>query len=524
MKLFNTSPGLGRLAAAALIALGVASFQGEAQADGKFVFANASAYDTLDPHAVFDVGRVASRINLYDGLMRWQDNPPKLVPWLAKDVQVSDDGLTYTFTLNDATFHDGSPVEASDVVYSIERILAMKKGAYSLFEGVIEPGSTKALDPKTVQFTLTKPSAIFLATVPEIHVVNEELVRANEKDGDWGTAWLSENDAGSGSFVLKRYDPAIGWQADRFEDHFYGWDMVENPLDSIEFRTVVEINSRVLGLMNGDFHGTDGYLPQDQVKRLRDNENIDVQEEESMRIFYAIIHNGREPMDDVNFRKALSYAFDYDGFIDNILSGSVARDPVPLPNNMWGAPTDVEGYTYDLDKAAEHLAMVEGDIPEITLGALAGYGQTEQAAALLQNGLNKIGVKTKIVAEPWPVASGKMRDEQQMYDLLFLWKSTYYADPNNWLGEMYACDQIGARNNSWYCDEEVDALLSEARTSTDQDLRRANYEKANKMLVDDAAGIFVYNTKWFGPFSTRVKGVRFSPIGNGQEMRWVSID
>ena len=171
-----------------------------------------------------------------------------------------------------------------------------------------------------------------------------------------------------------------------------------------------------------------------------------------------------------------------------------------------------------------HLALVKEPIREITIGALAGYGQTEQAAALLQNGLTKIGIPSKIVPEPWPVASGKMRDEQQMYDLLFLWRSTYYADPNNWVGEMYACDQIGARNNSWYCNEDVDALLMEARTSTDMDLRRANYEKAATMVMEDAAGIFIYNTKWFGPFNKKVKGVRFSPIGNGQEMRWVYFD
>ncbi|MEM8842340.1 MAG: ABC transporter substrate-binding protein [Pseudomonadota bacterium] len=522
MRFREYLPGLRGAAAALLIVAGTAATT-PAQAGGNFIFANSSAYDTLDPHAVFDVGRVASRLNLYDGLMRWQDNPPKLEPWLAEKVDISDDGLTYTFTLRDAVFHDGSPVEASDVVYSIERILEMKKGAYSLFEGTIAPGSTKALDPKTVQFTLSVPSAIFLATVPEIHVVNEEVVKANYNGDDLGTAWLSKNDAGSGSFMLKRYDPAIGFQATRFDDHFYGWDMVEDPLDSIEFRTVVEVNSRVLGLMNGDFHGTDGYLPQDQVKRLADSENVYVDEQESMRIFYSIINSGRAPMNDLNFRKALSYSFDYDGFINNILSGSVARDPFPLPNNMWGAPTDVKGYTLDLDKAAEYLAKVEGDVPEITIGALAGYGQTEQAAALLQNGLNKIGVKTTILAEPWPVASGKMRDEKQMYDLLFLWKSTYYADPNNWLGEMYACDQIGARNSSWYCNEAVDKLLTQARETTDQAVRAANYEEANKLLVDDAAGIFIYNTKWYGPFNNGVTGIRFSPIGNGQEMRWVSL-
>jgi peptide/nickel transport system substrate-binding protein len=531
MKLIDNAFGapvrrLARIAAVAVLAVGgMAAVPAPAEAGGKFVFANSSAYDTLDPHAVFDVGRVASRLNLYDGLMRWQDNPPQLEPWLAESYEISDDGLTYTFKLRQgAKFHDGSAIEASDVVYSIDRILGMQKGAYSLFNGVIEPGTTQAPDPHTVVFTLTNPSAIFLATVPEIHIVNTDLVKANEKDGDWGTTWLSSNDAGSGSYQLTRYDPAIGWQATRFEDHFMGWDSNPNPLDEIEFRTVVEINSRVLGLMNGDFHGTDGYLPQDQVKRLAADDNIYVDEQESMRIFYSIIHNGRSPMNDVNFRKAISYAFDYDGFIDNILSGSVARDPVPLPNNIWGAPAGVEGYTYDLEKAKEHLAMVKEPLRKITLGALAGYGQTEQAAALLQNGLNKIGVETEIVAEPWPVASGKMRDEQQMYDLLFLWRSTYYADPNNWVGEMYACDQIGARNNSWYCNPEVDKLLMEARTTTDTELRRANYEKASTMVMEDAAGIFVYNTKWFGPFNTKVKGVRFCPIGNGQEMRWVYFE
>ena len=249
---------------------------------------------------------------------------------------------------------------------------------------------------------------------------------------------------------------------------------------------MIEINSRVLGLIKGDFHGTDGYLPQDQIKRMREAPNLYVAEAESMRIFYAIIHNGREPMNDINFRKALAYAFDYDGFNKNILSDSVARNPVPLPNNIWGAPKGVKGYTYDLDKAKEHLAKMKAPPREITIGALAGYQQTEQAAALFQSSLTKIGIKTKLVAEPWSVVSTKMRDEQQMFDVLFLWKSTYYADPNNWVGEMYDCDQFGGRNNSWYCNREVDKLLKDALNTTDQEVRRKNYEKAAVMVMEDA--------------------------------------
>ena len=180
-----------------------------AVAQGRFVFANESPYDTLDPHAAFDVGRVAVRLNLYDGLYRWEDNPPKLEPWLAESHTVSPDGLTYTFKLRrGAKFHDGTEITAEDVRGSAERILAIKKGAAALLSTMIAPGAAKAVDRYTVQFTLTKPAAIFLAVVPEIHVVNMALVKKHEKDGDWGQAWLTNNEAGSGSYVLDRYDPA----------------------------------------------------------------------------------------------------------------------------------------------------------------------------------------------------------------------------------------------------------------------------------------------------------------------------
>src|ERR1700726_4231693 len=98
---------------------------GRARAEGgvRFVTANNSPYDTLDPHVVFDIGRIATRLNMYDCLVRWVDNPPKLQLWLAEKIDISADGGVYTITLKpNATFHDGSPVTAEDVVYSIERI------------------------------------------------------------------------------------------------------------------------------------------------------------------------------------------------------------------------------------------------------------------------------------------------------------------------------------------------------------------------------------------------------------------
>src|SRR5438046_6888710 len=114
----------------ALSMVAVSMLSAPAGAQTRFVFANESPYDTMDPHAAFDVGRVAVRLNLYDGLYRWLDNPPKLEPWLAESHTVSPDGLAYTFKLRrGARFHDGAEITAEDVRYSIERILALKARA-----------------------------------------------------------------------------------------------------------------------------------------------------------------------------------------------------------------------------------------------------------------------------------------------------------------------------------------------------------------------------------------------------------
>jgi peptide/nickel transport system substrate-binding protein len=508
------------LRAALLIAAALALFAQPGSAATKFVFANSSNYDTLDPHAVFDVGRVAVRLNLYDGLMRWEDNPPKLQHWLAESHTVSPDGLTYTFKLRPgAKFHDGAEISADDVVYSTERVLALKKGAALLFLPLVAPGSTKALDKATVEFNLKAPSPVFLAIVAEIHVVNAALVKKNEKDGDWGAAWLASHEAGSGSYQLRRYDPAIGFIATRFAGHFIPWG--DKYIDEIEFRTVTEINNKVLGLEKGDFHGTDSYLPQDQILRLKKSEKVKVLEAPSLRLFYFIIQNQRSPMNDLHFRRALVMSFDYDGFINDVLHGSVTRNPGPIPAPMWGAPKDLEGYRFDLERAKAELALSKEPLRPLTIGALAGYDQSEAAATLLQNGLRKIGVETKIEVTPFPVIDARSRDPAQTYDLIPIWKSIYYADPNNWIGELYDSAQWGSRNVSYYKNPKVDELLHQAYTSLDPELRRKNYEEASRIVVDDAAGLFIYNTTWFGSFAKSIDGVRFCPIGDGQEVRWM---
>ena len=519
-------PGLRRrnlltLGGATALASGVPTTSW-AESGKRFVTANNSPYDTLDPHVVFDIGRIATRLNMYDCLVRWVDNPAKLSLWLADKIDIAPDGITYTIVMKpNAKFHDGSTVTADDVVFSMERILAMKQGAYGLFKGVIDPGNTTALDAHTVQFTLTKPFAVFTAILSELWVINSKMLRANEKSADMGATWLARNEAGSGGYRLRRYDPAIGFQADRFDQHFTSFG--KSNIAQMEFRVVLETASRALGLEKGEFNTTDGYLPQDQIKRLRGVDSVQILEAESLRTMYFIFHNQRAPLTDVNLRKALCYAFDYDGFINNILGGSVARNAGIIPNTLWGAPKDLQGYTYDLDKAKQHLALVKMPMRPLEIGVLAGFDQSESAAQLLQAGCAKIGIEVKLNSEPWPVISGKFADKDRMHDIVPLWRSAYFADPHNWMGAIYNSRNIGAGNSSFYKNDRFDELTDKALVVTSIEERRPLYEEASRILVEDAAGLFVYNTKWFGPFTKNVHDVRFCPIGDAQDVRWMSM-
>jgi peptide/nickel transport system substrate-binding protein len=479
----------------------------------------------MDPNVLFGIAWVAVQLNLYDGLMRWEDNPPKQQLWLAESHSISADGLVYTFKLRHGVkFHDGTELTSSDVVFSVERVLALKQGPAALFSALIKAGSTTAPDPYTVEFHLEKPSATFLSRIHEISVVNAKLVKSHEDQGDWGSKWLSTNDAGSGSFMLERFDPAVGFSAVRFKDHFMGWR--PKYLDSIQFRTVREQTTRVLGLIKGDFQGTDGYLPQEQLDQLRQSGKVQLIEQPSMRVAVIEINNQRPPFDDLHVRKAISYAFDYNSLIENVLRGTVVRNAGPIPENMWGYPKQESGYTFDLTRAKAELEQASRKIDRpIIINSMVGYNQTDTMAQLLQNGLRKIGIEAKIAPETFATLAGKCKDPATAPDMWIHWVSTYYPDPHNWVGEMYNSTTQGSWIScSWYKNAEVDALLGSAVATTGQEERAKMYEKATSLVMRDAASVWIYNTKWNGPFSKNVHGVRYSPIGDGQEMRWIYIE
>jgi peptide/nickel transport system substrate-binding protein len=167
------------------------------------VFGGRQQVPVLDPHVRYDWSTRMMQQAVYDALAKYVGDPPEIVPWLAESWEVNDDATVWTFHLaQNARFHNGDPVDAEAVRYSFERGLKLNQGVAWMLSDFLEPEGIEAVDEQTVRFNLTKPYAAFISFVPWWYVVNPNEVMANEVDGDYGTAWLTENAAGSGPMAF----------------------------------------------------------------------------------------------------------------------------------------------------------------------------------------------------------------------------------------------------------------------------------------------------------------------------------
>jgi peptide/nickel transport system substrate-binding protein len=486
----------------------------------------------LDPHQIFDVPMLLYGLNVYDNLYRYEDNPPELKPWLAQSHTVSPNGTTWEFKLRRGVkFHDGSELTAEDVVYSFRRVLAIGKAPAGAFKPVLKPENVTAPDKYTVRFVLDKPYAPFLSAVPIVAIVNSRVVKAHETNKDWAAAWLASNSAGSGAYQL---DPSTYRSRERVDlkrsaSHFLGWGDNPKAPNEIQILPTRETSTRVLGLLNGSLDMTDNYLPTDQVERIEKSKVAHVEKNTSMRVFMLRMNNRKPPLDNINARKCLAHAFNYDGFIKEILKGYAVRNPTPMPNNLWGAPKDVAGYDYDLKKAKAFCdkARAEGapiDRP-IQIHTQSQLEQTNQAAQLFQSDLAQIGVNLKIVSDTWANITTNTAKPETTPDMWVHWISTYFVDPENWVGQTYDSQFHGTwKASAWYLNPKVDELLRKARVTLAKADRTSLYEEATRLIVADSPDIWIYNTVELMGTANRVKGFRFTPVGSGGEFRWIKLD
>lgn len=519
---------LGALAAGSVV---IASL-GKAQAAEANSFVTAMDLPmNLDPHQVFDVPMQGLMLNAYDNLYRYEGDPPKIVPWLAESYTVSPDGLTWEFKLRPGVkFHDGSEVNAADVVYSFQRVLALAMAPAAAFLSILKPDNVTAPDKLTVRFVLSTPYAPFFSAIPGVSIVNPRQIAPHEANKDWGRAWLASNTAASGAYRIlpATYRPLEQLDLEIFQDHFMGWEDNKKPVTKIAYRPTKETSTRILALENGSIDATDTNLPADQVAQINATKVAYVQKNTVMRIFLFRMNNTKPPFNNLNARRAFAHAFDYDGFIKDILSGYATRDPFPQPDTLWGTPTDAKGYDYDVAKAKEYMAkaMAEGAPMKrpIEMHVQSENEQSVQAAQLLQSNLAEIGVNLKVVGDIWSNMTQMTRKPETTPDMWVHWVSTYFVDPENWVGQMYDSQFHGTwKASAWYSNAAVDKLLRQARSTLGQDKRAPLYQAAIRQILQDCPDIWIYNSMQLQGLNRRVKGQRFCTVGQGQEVRWISL-
>ena len=361
-------------------------------------------------------------------------------------------------------------------------------------------------------------------------ILNRRAIEPNVRDNDWGQAWLASNSAGSGPYILDpaTYQPVQQIDMNRNRDHFMGWSHNKSPIEIVRRRNILETTTRVNALIKGDVDCTDSYLPPDQVDRVLASKTATVSKDQSMRVMVLRMNNKKAPFDNLNFRRALSHAFNYKGFIDGVLQGYAVRNAGPIPVNLWGSPKDLAPYDFNLDTAKELLAKAKAEgAPvdrEIEIHIQQHLAQTTQAAQILQQALRKIGVNLRIVANLWPQLVSSTAKADTTPDMWVHWVSSYFIDPENWIGQMYDSQFHGTwKASSWYSNDKVDVLLREARRLDDQGKRQARYEEASRLVVADAADIWIYNAVELRGLSNRVHGFRFTPIGSGADFRILSL-
>jgi ABC-type transport system substrate-binding protein len=199
------------------------------------VYASGQDVSNLDPHTGNDYSIASSQKSVYDTLLRYQGNPPNLEKVLAEDVTGSPDAREWTIKIvKNAKFHDGSPVKADAVEYSFARLLRKKKAPAFLFVDYMDETSAKAVDDHTVKITLKKAFAPFEQVLPWLFIVNPAVVKQHDVNGDEGEAWLKDHEAGSGPFVIKRWEVGNLYEFEALPDYWYGWkDPTTSPATSV---------------------------------------------------------------------------------------------------------------------------------------------------------------------------------------------------------------------------------------------------------------------------------------------------
>jgi peptide/nickel transport system substrate-binding protein len=458
------------------------------------VYGSGQDISNLDPHTGHDYSITWGQRAVYDSLLRYEGNPAELKPLVATEVIGSPDATTWTIKLADnATFHDGSAVTAEAVQWNFQRMLRKNLGVAWMFAGVMDQDSIAVVDPTTIEINLLKPFAPYDAVLPWLFVANPAIVQEHEVDGDEGEAWLKENEAGSGPFTIKRWEIGSTYEFARYPDYWFNPENGIRPLDGFVWRIIRESSTKRIAMETGELQYGDRFTPED-TEALAADARFVVNNEPSLTPFAIKLNNQVGPTADINVRKALAHAFDYDAAIEAVSGrGVVMQGPLATALTPWHK-ADLPILGHDMEAAKAALAASEyADGFEMEYVYVTGLTEEELFGLILLEKAAELGITVNLLPMVWPDMVARASAAETAPNAMAVYGGTDYVDPDNFLWQAYHSSQAGFwAAASHYTNPAFDKLLEDARADTNQDNRKQLYDEAQLTLVNDAVEIWVF--------------------------------
>ena len=449
---------------------------------------------TLDPHITTDATSAQIIVELFGGLVTI-DTDLNIVADLAERWDVSADGLKYTFYLRpDAKFHDGKPVTAEDVRWSLERAtnpltqspvadqyLGDIVGVKAKLEGdAATISGVRLVDELTIEITIDAAKSYFLAklTYPTAFVLDRENVEASPRN------WFRQPN-GTGPFRLSSYQ--IGESMVLSRNDFY--HLGPPKLDEVEL--ILSGGTSMLMYENDEIHLAGVGLA--DLDRILDPANKLhpelIQAPPAFSVQYIGFNTNEPPLDDPKFRQALNLAIDKREIASVVLGDQVVPATGILPIGFPGFSADVQGYGFDPDRARQLLSESKygadlDNLPPITLTTPGSFGAviSLDMEVVLQMWEKNLGVRVEIQQTEFATFLKDLnRRRFQMFEIGWI---ADYPDPENFLDILFY--SASSNNHTNYSNPEVDRLLERARTEVDQTTRYDLYHQAEQQILDDA--------------------------------------
>ncbi|HUN06764.1 MAG TPA: ABC transporter substrate-binding protein [Aggregatilineales bacterium] len=473
---------------------------------------------TIDPSDRVDYSISAIMRQLYDRLFRFEGGWPQPVePNLCTEWSTNENGSVWTFKITDqAKFHDGSPLTASDVVYSYQRTLRFQRQRSSLLSGYLDVDGISAPDATTVVMNLKTPYPAFdrLLAFLEQPIVSEAIAKANEVDGDEGAAWLVDHEAGSGPFTIKNWQIGTVYELEAVPDYWQGWPG-EGRLAGVVWQKSEDAGTRKQGLLAGNFDISDTVSVTD-VEEINNTEGLQALVNFGLLGGYLKYNTQEGPTADVNFRKFLNYSFNRQAFSDSQL-GFIKDMTGPIPEGVPGYnPDNQPQYTYnpELAKAALDASPYAAGGFSIDFVYVAGLDFEEAGGLILLDELRKYNITLNLVPKNWPDIVGACTAPVGGPPIAFIFDQ-FPPLADTWLIEKYSSKSWDRPTGgsfqacSFYKNEQVDALLDELKVTVDADRATAIVTEVQALVAADAPDLPLYVAPNVLGIADRVKGFNY---------------